>query len=124
MQIRRIIIFLVFTINILSMTQFGKAFGDKKDNFFSPSIIKKYDNEYYMADYLSGDLMIYDKDYNLKRIYASNGKLNDLNKIGNELWLSIGDRSYIKVINLSDNNTIEFGQEGMRRGEFSNPGEI
>ena len=34
MQIRRIIIFLVFTINILSMTQFGKAFGDKKDNFF------------------------------------------------------------------------------------------
>ena len=124
MQIRRIIIFLVFTINILSMTQFGKAFGDKKDNFFSPSIIKKYDNEYYMADYLSGDLMIYDKDYNLKRIYAANGKLNDLNKIGNELWLSIGDRSYIKVINLSDNNTIEFGQEGMRRGEFSNPGEI
>jgi hypothetical protein len=77
-----------------------------------------------MADYLSGDLMVYDKDYNLKRIYASNGKLNDLNKIGNELWLSMGDRGYIKIINLLDNKVTEFGQEGMRRGEFSNPGEI
>ena len=77
-----------------------------------------------MADYLTGDLMLYDKDYNLKRIFSSNGKLNDLNKIGNELWLSIGDRSYIKIINLSDNKVSEFGQAGMRRAEFSNPGEI
>ena len=39
-----------------------KACEDKKDNSYCPSIIKKYDNEYYIAVYFSGDVMIYSKD--------------------------------------------------------------
>lgn len=121
---KKIVIFCIITINVFSMIQFGKAFGDKKDNFFNPTITKKYDNEYFLADYFFGEIMVYDKDYKLKRIYSGVENLNDLSKIGNELWISLSSKNSIKIINLLDNTSKTFGDKGLRRGEFINPGEI
>lgn len=119
-----IFLFTLIGLNLYSMTQFGNAFGDKRDNYFNPTITKKYEDEYYLADYFSGDIMIYDKDYKLKRVYSGNEKLNDLNKIGNELFISLGEKNHIKVLNLLTNKTFIMGQKGIRRNEFVNPGEI
>ena len=119
-----IIVFILVAYNLFSVTQFAHAFGDKKDSFFNPTITKKYGDEYYLADYFSGDIMVYDKDYKLKRVYGDNDKLNDLNKIGNELFISLGGKNQIKIINLLTNKTTLIGQKGIRRNEFINPGEI
>lgn len=119
-----ILIFAIVASNLFSMNQFAKAFGDKRDNYFNPTITKKYEDEYYLADYFSGDIMIYDKDFKLKRVYGENEKLNDINKIGDELWISNGEKNYIKIINLVTSKISYMGQKGIRRNEFSNPGEI
>lgn len=119
-----ILIFAIIITNLFSMNQFAKAFGDKRDNYFNPTITKKYEDEYYLADYFSGDIMIYNKDFNLKRVYSENEKLNDINKIGDELWISNGEKNHIKIINLVTNKISYIGQKGIRRNEFSNPGEI
>jgi len=118
------IVFILVTFNLFSLPQFAHAFGDNKDSFFNPTITKKYGDEYYLADYFSGDIMVYDKDYKLKRVYADNEKLNDLNKVGNELLVSLGGKNQIKIINLLTNKVSFMGQKGIRRNEFINPGEI
>lgn len=124
MHKKLIIAFLLITCSIFSVPQFGKAFGDNRDSFFSPTITKKYGDEYYLADYFSGDIMVYDKDFKLKRVYTGISKLNDLNKIGNELFITLGDKNQVKIINLLTNKVSYFGQKGIRRVEFVNPGEI
>ena len=119
-----IFIFIIAITNLFSMSQFGKAFGDDRNNFFNPTITKKYQNEYYLADYFSGDIMVYDMDFKLNRVYSENEKLNDINKIDDELWISNGEKNNIKIINLITNKVSIIGQKGIRRNEFSNPGEI
>lgn len=119
-----ILLFILTGFNVFSISQFANAFGDKRDNYFNPTITKKYGDEYYLADYFSGDIMVYDKDYNIKRVYTGNEKLNDLNKIGNELFISLGEKNHIKIINLLTNKITTLGQKGIRRNEFVNPGEI
>ncbi|MBN2838635.1 MAG: hypothetical protein JXM74_07745, partial [Fusobacteriaceae bacterium] len=59
-MLKKIVFYFLFIINLFSLTKFGENLENSYKINFTPSIIKKTDEGYFLYDYFNKAIMVHD----------------------------------------------------------------
>lgn len=119
-----ILIFIFFQMSYGQKVMVGKKYSNLKGHMISPVALKNHSNDTYVLDHFLGKIVVYDKNYNLKKVYMGLKKATTFTVTDEYLYVSKSfDNKVIKINKKNGSQKILFG-EGIRRNEFLFPGEI
>ena len=85
-MLKKIVFYFLFTINLFSLTKFGESLENSDKINFTPSIIKKTGEGYFLYDYFNKIIIVHDLDFNLKDVIKIGVKINDFYIYNNKIY--------------------------------------
>lgn len=123
-MLKKIVFYFLFTINLFSLTKFGESLENSDKINFTPSIIKKTDEGYFLYDYFNKIIIVHDLDFNLKDVIKIGVKINDFYIYNNKIYYSNGETGTFEVFDIKNKSKEILGDNGIKNGEYINAGEV
>lgn len=123
-MLKKIVFYFLFTINLFSLTKFGESLENSDKINFTPSIIKKTDEGYFLYDYFNKIIIVHDLDFNLKDVIKIGVKINDFYIYNNKIYYSNSETGTFEVFDIKNKSKEILGDNGIKNGEYINAGEV
>lgn len=123
-MLKKIVFYFLFTINLFSLTKFGESLENSDKINFTPSIIKKTGEGYFLYDYFNKIIIVHDLDFNLKDVIKIGVKINDFYIYNNKIYYSNGETGTFEVFDIKNKSKEILGDNGIKNGEYINAGEV
>ncbi|MBN1467354.1 MAG: hypothetical protein JW924_01420 [Fusobacteriaceae bacterium] len=123
-MLKKIVFYFLFIINLFSLTKFGENLENSYKINFTPSIIKKTDEGYFLYDYFNKAIMVHDLNFKLKDILKIDVNINDFYIYDNKIYYSNGESGTFEVFDIKNKSKEILGDKGFKNGEYTSAGEV